>query len=262
MRTLVVGANSFIARHLTKFVKVSYYDFKNVDLTKYDVVINCAINPLYKIENYQESIDIDFEIGQKVCEHGLHFIMLSTSKIYGDCDDLKCYNEFSTPKPYDNHSTNKLITENKLLTNFPRQITILRGSNIFGFEYGRNSFMGYCMSQLVNEGKITLTFSEDSKRDFLPIENAVKIIESVCDIRPLGVYNLSSNYPLKVITVIQSLIDGYGYNSYIDQTGFKLDRQFVLDNTKLKETLNIYIGPFDYKKIFYYLGKQLYEQRN
>jgi hypothetical protein len=60
----------------------------------------------------------------------------------------------------DYHGVNKVTTEVKLLSAFPNQVTILRGSNIFGLEYGRNSFVGYCMSQLVNEGKIKLTLSE------------------------------------------------------------------------------------------------------
>lgn len=256
-RVLVIGENSFIGKHLTKFDKVSYKDFNNVNLLNYDVVINCALNPLYKTHEYMENFDVDWEIGQKVCNNGLHYVMLSTSKIYGDSKELLYYAENSEVNPYDYHSENKLTTEIKLLSNYGNNITILRGSNIFGFEYGRNSFVGYCMTKLVNEGIIEYNMSHLVKRDFLYIDDAVNLIEKVCQVKPIGVYNLSSGYALPIGTVANSLIKGYNYGGLLSLTGWDFNRQFVLDNSKLSNILNVKIGPFDYEKIFEDLGKQL-----
>ena len=59
---------------------------------------------------------------------------------------------------------------------------------------------------------------------------------------------------------IQSTIDGYGYDAKIKYLDKKPDRQFVLDNSKLATALNmISIGPFDYDKVLYELGKKLCE---
>ena len=260
IKTLVIGKNSFIAKNLDNiflFKKISYNEISRFDFTQYDVVINCAINPLYKNTKYSEKIDVDFEIGKKSCQKGCHYIMLSTSKVYGKKSELEIYDEFSTLNPFDYYSENKVKTEIKLLSNFADRVTILRGSNIFGFEYGRNSFVGYCMSQLVNEGKIDLTMSENVKRDFLFVEDAAKIIENVCIKKPIGVYNLSSNYGLQIGQIIKSLISGYKHGGIINKVGFGLERQFILNNNKLKKYLNISIGPFDYDNIFINLGKQL-----
>lgn len=256
-KVLVVGENSFIGKHLTKFDRVSFNDFKNVDLENYDVVVNCALNPLYKTQEYSEYNDVDWTVGRKVCNYGLHYVMLSTSKVYGQSSKLEQYTENSEVKPYDYHSENKLNTEFKLLSNYGNRITILRGSNIFGFEYGRNSFVGYCMTKLVNEGIIEYNISQVVKRDFLFIDDAVKLIEKVCEVKPFGVYNLSSNYPLEIGTVANSLIKGYNYGGKLKLTGWDLERQFVMDNSKLSNILNVKIGPFDYEKIFEDLGKQL-----
>jgi nucleoside-diphosphate-sugar epimerase len=224
--------------------------------------LNCALNPLYKIYPYAVKIDVDFEIGKKACQSNCHYVMLSTSRIYGENKELKTYDEFSTPNPFDNYGKNKLNTEIKLLSNFSNQITILRGSNIFGYEFGRNSFMGYCMSQLVNEGGITLTFDGSVRRDFLFVEDAVKIIEQVCLKKPVGVFNLSSNYGLETDVFIKSLISGYEYGGKINRNGNEIYRQFILDNSKLEKTLGIKIGPFDFENIIRDLGKKLYEQRS
>jgi len=256
-KVLVVGENSFIAKHLLTFDKVSYYNFNDVDLSKYDTVINCALNPLFKTNPYSEFIDVDLSVGKRTCESGLHYIMLSTSKVYGDFSELKTFNEFSTCIPYDRHSENKLIAEIKLLSNFPQQTTILRGSNIFGFEYGRNSFMGYCMSQLVNNNSIKLTTDWATQRDFLPVDYAANLIEKICKKKPLGVYNLSSGEGLRIGQLIQWLIDGYKYKASIINTTSVFERQFILDKSKLEKALDIKIGPIDYETIFYYLGKRL-----
>lgn len=257
---LVVGENSFIAQNIEdifNFDKCSYNEFSKIDLSGYDFVLNCALNPLYKISPYDTTIDVDYEVGRRAYESGLHYVMLSTSKVYGQSDELKVYDENSQVNPFDHYSENKLITEEKLLKEFGDAVTILRGSNIFGFEYGRNSFMGYCMSQLVNEGKITLTISEKTQRDFLHVFDAADIITEACRQAPIGVYNLSSNYGLEVGKVVQNLVDGYVYGGKIIKQSDKIERQFILDNTKLKKELNIEIGPFSFEKICYRLGQQL-----
>jgi nucleoside-diphosphate-sugar epimerase len=258
IKTLVVGKNSFISKNLSSaFDKISYKSLNTVDLSKYDVVVNCALDPLYKTTKYDEIQDVDFEVGVKACQSNCHYVMLSTSKVYGQSSELMVYDESSNLNPFDYHGENKAKTELKLFSTFPNQVTILRGSNIFGLEYGRNSFVGYCMSQLVNKGKIELTLAENTKRDFLFVKDAAEIMEKVCVEKPIGVFNLSSNYGLEIGQVIKNLIDGYVHGGIIEKTGFELQRQFILDNSKLKTALNVDIGPFDFDNIFRNLGKQL-----
>jgi nucleoside-diphosphate-sugar epimerase len=256
-RTLIVGESSFIGKHISH-ERVSYRDFPKKNLRDYDVVVNCALNPFYKTKPYSEQIDVDLEVGLAACHAGCHYVMISTSKVYGISNELKTYTEFSKVEPSDHYSQNKLTTESILLGNFPTQVTILRGSNIFGFEYGRNSFVGYCMSQLVNEGVIKLTIDSSTQRDFLYVEDAARIIEKVCEVKPLGVYNLSSNQPIHVYDVTDNLIKGYPYGGRVSGGGH-IERQFSLDNSKLKQALDIEIGPFDFEKIFYELGEKLWK---
>jgi nucleoside-diphosphate-sugar epimerase len=256
-KTLVVGESSFIGKHLSNFDKVSYKHFKKLDISGYETVINCALNPLYKIEKYNEKYDVDFEVGKKSHDNGCHYVMISTSKVYGNSNALKVYDEASEELPFDFYGENKLITENKLFANFGKNVTVLRGSNIFGYEYGRNSFMGFCMTQLVNIGTIKFNISETIKRDFLFVEDAAKIIEKVCIEKPSGIYNLSSNYGLEIGIVARSLINGYTYGGKFESVNTNEDRQFILDNNKLKKALSMDIGPFNFEQIFENLGKQL-----
>lgn len=256
-KVLVVGETSFIGKFINH-ERVSYKDLGKKNLHNYDVVINCALNPLYKTSAYKNSIDVDLEVGRMACLAGCHYVMISTSKVYGNSNELQTYTEFSKVEPSDNYSQNKLITESILLGNFPTQITILRGSNIFGLEYGRNSFVGYCMSQLVNEGLIRMTIDSSTQRDFLYVEDAARIIEKVCEVKPLGIYNLSSNQPIHVFDVTDNLIKGYPHGGKVIGKG-PIERQFAMNNSKLKYALDIEIGPFDFEKIFYELGEKLWK---
>jgi nucleoside-diphosphate-sugar epimerase len=254
---LVVGSNSFIGKKLVNFDCVSHDKFHKKDLSKYETVINCSLDPLYKNSPYSETSDFDFHVGQKSIKNNCHYVMLSTSKIYGNNEVLQSYNENSTTNPFDYYSENKLITENKLLSNFKEKVTILRMSNIFGFEVYRSSFVGYIMTQMITDRKVKLTIPENNKRDFLFIDDAVDIIEKVCYTKPNGIFNLSSNEGYDAIKVINNLIWGYCDFIRVENYNQKPDRQFIMDNTKLKNALQIDIGPFNFDKTFKTLGEEL-----
>ena len=260
-RVLVVGENSFIGKNLNKFDRISYKNIDTIDFSDYNVILNCALNPLYKISTYDEKNDVDYQIAKLAYENGCHNVMISTRRVYGKSPIVETYTENSTLKPFDYYGENKLNTEFKLLSNFGDKTTILRGSNIFGYEYGRNSFMGYCMSQLVNEGRIKYTISKDIVRDFIHVRDACSIIESVCLNRPTGVFNLSSNHGLNLGLIAENLILGYGYGGIFEEVANpQVEDSFILDNTKIKNELKIEIGPFDYPWIIQTLGKSLLQR--
>lgn len=256
-KVLLIGKNSFVGKNIN-CDKITYDESKHVDFSNYDVIINCALHPEFKIVPYNETVDVDFEIGKKASENDCHYVMLSTSKVYGNNNELKIYDENSELNPFDYYSENKLNSEFKLLSNFENKVTILRGSNIFGFEYGRNSFVGYCMTQLVNEGKIVYTISEKTKRDFIHVKDAAYLIEQVCNKKLIGVFNLSSNYGLEIGQVAKNLIKGYKYGGKFKSSG-PVDRQFIMNNNKIMEALDLNYEFGDWSENFKKLGKELCE---
>ena len=99
MKTLIVGQNSFIGKHLFHSMKnvdiISYSDIDNVNISEYNTILNCAISPEMKFDDYREHRDIDYKVACKARLHNCHFIMLSTRKVYGNSTELKTYNEES-----------------------------------------------------------------------------------------------------------------------------------------------------------------------
>ena len=257
-RTLIIGKNSFIGKafyHSTKNVDIiSYSDIDKVDFFKYNVVLNCAITPEFKIEDYKQRNDLDYQVAILAAANKCHYIMFSTRKVYGLCDDLQILNEESKLNANDYYGDNKATSERKIIL-FGGSVTILRASNVYGFEYGRNSFMGFCMNQLKHTDKIVYSISDKSKRDFISIKSVCKVLNKVVELKPQGIYNLSSNYGTEIGDVARSLIEGYGRGEFM-VTGNQVKDQFILDNTKLLKTLNIELPIFQ-KKYIKKLGEKL-----
>ena len=241
-KILVVGKNSFIGQNFSNQSSnidlISHKEISTTDFSPYGTVVNCSISPDFRTKKYEEQNDIDFIVAKKSHENACHFVMLSTRKVYGQSNDLVTYTESSEIKPVDSYSENKYITENKIQSNFGNY-TILRASNVFGNEHGRNSFLGFCLTQLKKNDKIVFDLSDKIKKDFIHVNEVSKVLKIVCDAKKTGTYNLSSNYALEVGDVAKNLIEGYGSGSF--EYGEKIIDQFVLDNNKLQSEFNIKI---------------------
>lgn len=257
---LIVGENSFIGSDLHKngtdsnFTKVSYRDIDNIDFTRFDVVVNCALHPYFKDRKYHTSFDVDYEVACKAYKAGCYYVMLSTRKIYGSNTELQFYTETDPERPYDFYSENKLKAEKKILERFGDASAVLRGSNLFGNELGRNSMMGYMLNQLDKTGKIVYNQSPSTQKDILHVGDASTLISAVCIERPAGLFNMGGGiYSLGEMG--QHLIEGYGQGELVCENT-KMGEQFGLDSSKLRDTLGIMVVPL-YEETLFNIGASL-----
>jgi len=257
-KILLVGKNSFIGYQLlidlsqTNMVDcISHLNIDDVKYDDYDCVINCSIHPDYRNQSYNFEKDMDLKISRQFSGN---FIMISSRKVYGTNDNLLEYTEDSPYNPSDYYGWNKTITE-KILTTEHENVTILRASNVFGFEYKRNSYMGFLINQLKNKGSIEIDISPFTTRDFISVQDVSKLINLVVEKEIKGTYNLSSGVGEMVGYTAEYLIKGYGSGDLISKSKERKD-QFILDNKKLLNALNIDIE-FDIENQMIKLGEQL-----
>jgi nucleoside-diphosphate-sugar epimerase len=253
MRTLIIGKNSFIGKSFYHSIKsvdiISYSDIDNVDFSKYNTILNCAIKPEFKVENYRQKNDLDYQVAKIAEQNKCHYIMLSTRKVYGTSSELRILKENLELNPFDCYSENKAQSE-KNITDLGGSVTILRPSNVYGFEYGRNSFMGFCMTQLKHNDRIVYTTNPQAKKDFISIKSFCKVLKNVVKVKPQGIYNVGSNYGLEIGDVARSLIEGYGQGEFVaNWEGKEKQDQFILDNTKICKHLDIELPIFQLKYI-------------
>lgn len=258
-KILLVGKNSFIGSelffNLPSDMIVDRIPHSSLDAVlnfKYDIIINFAIHPLYKTSSYLEENDIDIKIAKSFPDS--HQIMISSRKVYGSSDDLLTYSEDSPYNPTDCYGWNKMTTEIEI-ARLKDNFTILRGSNIFGFEYQRKSYMGFLMNQLKDTGNIKIDVSPFTTKDFISVQDASKLINLVVEKGIKGTYNLSSGIGEVVGYTAEYLIRGYGRGDLISKSKERKD-QFILNNEKLLNALD-YNAEFNHEEAIEKLGRQL-----
>lgn len=226
---LAIGRSSFLGR---SFVEahgadgIRYIDWKAVarpeSFDGIDCVVNFAIDPRYMWQAYDPALDCDRRLADAIgraqddgrMPRDAHVVMLSSRKVYGPAGGEKLV-ETRVPAPRDAYGRNKLETEGLLQDRFGPHLTILRLSNIFGYEYapGRRTFLGLLLRSLREEGTIRYDFSPFTEKDFLPVQQFAAALAAVVRARPGGVFNLGSGVPLEVGWLAMWIIEGFGRGS-------------------------------------------------
>lgn len=260
---LLVGASSFIASKLRQHMKSEQLtaidarvDASTIDFSKYSVVLNCALDPDFKIKKYSEARDLDLHFARRAAETGTHFVMLSSRKIYGPVSAASKVNENHTPNPECRYGENKLQSEQRIRSELPNDHSVLRVANVFGFELGRRSFMGLALASLKHEGRINLDVSPFVVRDFIPVQQFCVLLSAICKVRPIGTFNAGSGTATAVGQIGLWLISGYGRGELVITRTEKRD-QFVLDVSRLYAAINTLQPIIDFEHEFKSLGEKL-----
>ena len=226
---LVIGRSSFLAR---SFIEAHGADGIRhaawADVARPETfegigcVVNFALDPRYMREAYDPAFDCDRTLAEAIgraqrdgrMPADAHAVMISTRKVYGPAGDQPLV-ETRVPAPQDAYGRNKLVTEDLLRDRFGPNLTILRLSNIFGFEDvpGRRTFLGMLLRSLREEGVIRYDVNPFTPKDFLPVEAFAAALVKVVEARPGGLFNLGSGVALEVGWLAMWILEGYGRGS-------------------------------------------------
>jgi UDP-glucose 4-epimerase len=226
---LVIGrksflASSFVAAHGADGIRhAAWADVARPEtFDGIGCVVSFAIDPRYQREAYDPAVDCDRTVAEAIgraqgdgrMPADAHVVMVSTRKVYGPAGDEPLV-ETRTPAPQDAYGRNKLVTEQLLRDRFGPNLTILRLSNIFGFEDlpGRRTFLGLLLRSLREEGVIRYDVSPFARKDFLPVEAFAAALVKVVRARPGGLFNLGSGVALEVGWLAMWILEGHGRGS-------------------------------------------------
>jgi len=169
----------------------------------------------------------------------VHYIMLSSRMVYGQGDRSFGLTEEQTPAPSNPYGISKLTVERSLESILaPERLTILRLSNIFGFEKGRGSFFGRMMTSLADSKKIVFDMGADTQRDFLAVHRLADALAQIAA-RPVpGVFNIGAGFGAKCGDIAAWLIAGYGAGG-LEVISPEIRDQFSLDVAKARKTWSL-----------------------
>ena len=247
LNILIIGKNSFLGSNLSIFFKKKKIKFKKIDLkkfvklkrnyiSKFNFIVNSATNNAYMQKSYNTKDDFDLIVARKLKNIKTKLIIFSTGKIYGSGNNLK---ENSKKKPLGHYGKNKLITESKMLQ-ICKNVLIFRLSNIVGkknvnnYRKITNLFFDDIRKNL--KKNIIIIPSKNYYKDFLLIEDFVKIVHLSMVKNISGIFNLSSNHKIYIQDLAKWISNETGATIlYINK---KTD-SFTLNNKKLLNKLKI-----------------------
>lgn len=245
-RVVVVGKNSFMARSLREneigvdWCWMSHHEALKDEhwLANTDCVINFSYAPELRRNEYDSSLDIDTKLANKIKNHPIQYVMLSSRMVYGEQEQPEL-TEIMAPTPQNQYGRNKYQIEKNLVDVLGKdRVCILRLSNIFGFEPERSSFFGMALTKLKNENQITYDMSPFTRRDFMSVWSFGKALECVVKKPVGGVFNLGSGIGLETGWIAQWLIEGYESGS-LHIKDMSVRDVFWMNIDKIKEEFDI-----------------------
>lgn len=243
MTIVVTGKNSLIGREMQKRFQGPGWLFMSHDEALADTswihgatcIINFALSPNLRTRPYSSDDDIDLKLAHLIQNKTIHYIMMSSRLVYGAGGRL-C--ETDTPTPHTIYAQNKLETEKNLTDILNDRLTILRGANVFGHEYGRKSFFGMALGNLHHKGQIIFDMNPDVERDFIAAWHVAKAIANIAIEPSPGIFNLGSGYGTRCRDIATWIIEGYGSGEIISSSP-ELRDEFYMDMTKTNATFDV-----------------------
>jgi nucleoside-diphosphate-sugar epimerase len=205
-------------------------------LNKTDVIVNLGVSSDIASDAFNVNDSLDVFLAHSVLDMPkTRLVTISTRQIYGEACLLS---EKLDPFPTTQYGKNKLAVEKylcKLLS--PSQLTILRCSNVFGFELGRKTFFGTMLTSLSDDDFIKFNISPDTKKDFIPIEDCCEIIFQVVSKKVTGIFNVGSGISVRSGDLAQAVIKGFGSGEFICDSEL-IDGQFQMDISSLRALID------------------------
>jgi nucleoside-diphosphate-sugar epimerase len=265
-KVLIIGRNSFLAKELIKklekdtFSAITHNEALAIDtFDGVDCIVNFAYNPILNEKQYEESFDICYLIRKKIIGLNIHYVMISSRKVYGDSKWNS--KEVDELRPGNYYGVNKKETERRLLKIGVNNLTILRVGNVMGeeLEAKRIRMGSYMIKSLKTSGDIEISYSLKTRKDVISSDYFVKVLGWVVSNKPDGIYNIGSGCSQEVGEIGGWLINGYGKGKIIGLSS-KIQDEFQLDCAKFKKISGLSESPVELKNYITNIGKTLREK--
>jgi dTDP-4-dehydrorhamnose reductase len=267
-KILIIGKNSFLGKNLYHYIKkkknvrlLSYKKFlklNNKEIKNFNYLCNCSINPKYNTSKYDEKNDIDLKIVKKIQNYKIHFIFLSSRKVYFNKNNITENDKLS---PRCEYSKNKLLTEKKILKLIPNKITILRISNVIGLKEDsirkvHSSFIDNYIKYIFSSKKI---YYANDYKDFITIRQFVRIFYNIIKKKLSGTYNVSLGKKIYINEILKWLnYKNANNNKFLIKKNYHYKDSFTLNNKKLINLIKIKTNKSEVKNFCKTIGKKIY----
>lgn len=261
---LIVGGGSFLAREfatLNPGFPARYISHDKIDdpsiYEGVNSIVNFAFAPEMYSQGYERSLDIDLRIAEYAVRHALHYVMISSRKVYQQ-DVQWDAQEDSPVSGMDAYGRNKLQIECNLSKMLGGRLTILRPGNIIGFETipGRQRMGAFLLNQLKQTESIHISLSPFVRRDIVPVNYFCAVLREILQKRPPGIYNVGAGEATEIGRIALWMIEGFGRGQLVVENSHVAD-EFQLNSTRLNEVTGLSCGRSEVALYCRDLGRRL-----
>ncbi len=250
INVLIIGKKSLLSncfKSKTSLKNVSFYSHKDINkirFTNYTHIINFSIDPKIYKKNYNFTNKIDLKICKKIRKLNSIYIFPSSRLVYS-----KSKNNI--------YGMNKRKIEKDIIQT-KKNFLILRVGNILTYDISsRNLFISKLLRSLKKNNFVKLDISKNTYKDFITSDLFVKILDKMIKKNIVGKFNLSSSIRIKVIEIINKIINGYGKGKIIMMKNIKKNESFLLKNNKLKKKIKFKTSKKEILQYCFNLGRKL-----
>ena len=201
MKFTIFGSSGFIGSNLVHYLKDKGFECHTPNLRKNEGLDKFLGHAIYSIgvsdflNKPFETIDAHVCNLKKIFESSQFdsFLYISSTRIYYDAKSTKETSPI-TAKPFDNnqlYNISKLLGESICLSSDRNNVRIVRSSNVIGNNAPSNLFIPSLIKSAINKNKIHLHSSLDSKKDYIYIDDLVKMIYEICIRGKYNIYNIA-----------------------------------------------------------------------
>ena len=164
---------------------------KSIITSKYDVVIHCGSLRINKCENdpklaYSINVDGTKNLVEICKQNDLHLIYISSDAIFDGTENLN--NEDTIPKPLGIFGKTKVESESIIRENL-ENYSILRTSNLFGWDTKQQNFAQWIVSELSQNKSIKVISDQIISPSYCP--NIAKLVLESASKKINGTFHVS-----------------------------------------------------------------------
>jgi nucleoside-diphosphate-sugar epimerase len=232
LRIAITGAGGFIGRHLAaslpEAVALSHQEMPTLDGQRFDLVIHAGRSPAIGRGDWRLADDAEHLLLRRLASSSCRYLMLSSRAVYGPAGDAALAPGHATA-PASAYGRNKLRLEQAGRDLLGERLGILRLSNVFGCEWpGRATFFGTMLAGLAQRSEIRFDMAGSTRRDFVPVEMAARIIASLARLRAEDpVLHVGAGIALPCAALAEAVIAGFGRGRLVatgpERDGFAFD---------------------------------------
>jgi nucleoside-diphosphate-sugar epimerase len=208
MKTTIIGSKGFIGRHLIEYLqnhREEYFAPDRGDSSVYSHslgnVIYCAGVTSDFRERPFDTVRAHISYLNELLEKGQFnsFLYLSSTRVYFHQSEYSTGEEESTIPVVPHHpeelfNLSKLTGESLCLTVNRPNVRVARISNVCGNDFQSNNFLYSIIKDALLVRKITLRSTLDSAKDYISIDDVVRLLIQISRNGMSKVYNVASGF--------------------------------------------------------------------